>query len=634
MHIVKGIETAEDVRKLSTDAPSSSADLSNAALIRRMLALAWRHRLGCLKILALQGVLLALSVTGLTLLGLAIDVIRHAAEAGSPAPQFPAWLQPPAEWTPMQTVAVAALGVLGAAVVRAGFGYALAVTVARVVQQQIVVSLRAQVYDKLQRLGFRFFDRHTTGSIINRVTGDVQSVRMFVDGVVVPVLLVVLTIGLYLTYMLRLHAGLTLACLATTPVMWGLSVRFSRKVRPAYERNRDLVDRMVLTLTENIRGVHVVKGFGREPEEIAKFGRAGDAVRSQQRWIFRRISRFTPTVEMLSNLNQAILLGYGGWLVIQGRLPLGSGLIVFSGLLTQFSAQVTRVTAIVNSVQQSLTGARRVFEILDAPLEITSPTDAVRCDRLRGEIVLENVTFGYGVDKPVLSDVTLHIRPGECTALVGATGAGKTTLLSLIPRFYDPTFGRVKIDGLDAKRYDLDDLRRNVGVVFQESFLFSDTVAANIAFGRPDATREQIERAAQIAAADEFIVQMPGGYDAVLRESGSNLSGGQRQRLAIARAVLLEPPILLLDDPTAAVDPATEHEILDAMDRAMAGRTTIVVAHRLSMLRRADLILVIDDGRIVDQGTHDELMHRAGPYRSAARIQAELEATDILPKAS
>jgi len=599
-----------------------------------MLALAWRHRVGCLRILALQGVLLALSVAGLTLLGLAIDVIRHAAVAGSPAPLFPAWLQPPSEWTPLRTVVAAAFGVLGIALVRAGFGYALAVTVARVVQQQIVVSLRSEVYDKLQRLGFRFFDKHSTGSIINRVTGDVQAVRMFVDGVVVPVLLVFLTIALYLTYMLRLHVGLTLACLATTPVMWTLSVRFSRKVRPAYERNRDLVDRMVLTLTENIRGVHVVKGFGREAEEIAKFGRASDAVRSQQRWIFRRVSRFTPSIEMLSALNQAILLGYGGWLVIQGRLPLGSGLIVFSGLLTQFSAQVTRVTTIVNSVQQSLTGARRVFEILDAPLEITSPTDARPCARLRGEIVFENVTYGYGVDKQVLSDVSLHVRPGECVALVGATGAGKTTLLSLIPRFYDPAFGRVKIDGLDIRRYDLDDLRRNVGVVFQESFLFSDTVAANIAFGRPDATREQIERAAKIAAADEFIVQMKDGYESVLRESGSNLSGGQRQRLAIARALLLEPPILLLDDPTAAVDPATEHEILDAMDRAMAGRTTIVVAHRLSMLRRADLILVIDDGRIVDQGTHDELMHRAGPYRSAARIQAEIEVTEALPKAS
>lgn len=599
-----------------------------------MLGLAWRYRLGCLQILGLQVLLLCLTVAGLTLMGLAIDVLRHAVDPASPQPQFPFGWQPPTSWTPLRLAIAAACGMLGVGLVRIAVSYTLAVTVARVVQMQIVVGLRAEVYDKLQRLGFRFFDKHTTGSIINRVTGDVQSVRLFVDGVVVPILLVFLTLSLYLVYMLRLHAGLTLACTATMPIMWWLSVRFSRRVRPAYERNRELVDKMVLTLTENIRGVHVVKGFGREPEEKQKFFTDSDAVRRQQHWIFNRVSHFTPSVEMLSAVNMAILLGYGGWLVIQGQLALGTGLIVFSGLLQQFTQQVTRVTGIVNSVQQSLTGAARVFEILDAPLEIQSPAEPVRCERLRGEIVLENVTFGYTPDKPALRDVSLHIKPGQCVAFVGATGSGKTTLLSLIPRFYDPTAGRVKIDGVDIRRYDLDDLRRNVGVVFQESFLFSDTIAANIAFGRPEAARAQIERAAQIAAADDFIRERPEGYDAPVREAGSNLSGGQRQRLAIARAVLLEPPILLMDDPTASVDPRTEHEILEAMDRAMVGRTTLVVAHRLSMLRRADLVVVVQDGQIVDQGTHAELMRRAGPYRRAALIQAEIDADDPPARAS
>lgn len=599
-----------------------------------MLALAWRYRWGCIQILGLQLVLLCLTVAGLTLVGLAIDVLRHAVDPTSPAPPFPFGWQPPTHWSPLDIALAAAGGMLVVGLIRGVFSFLLAVRVARVVQMQIVVGLRAEVYDKLQRLGFRFFDKHTTGSIINRVTGDVQSVRLFVDGVVVPVLLVFLTLSLYLVYMLRLHVGLTLACTATMPLMWILSVRFSRTVRPAYERNRELVDRMVLTLTENIRGVHVVKGFGREPEEQAKFFRDSDAVRSQQHWIFQRVSIFTPSVEMLSTLNQAILLGYGGYLVIQGKLPLGTGLIVFSGLLQQFSAQVTRVTGIVNSVQQSLTGAQRVFEILDAPLEIRSPPNPVRRERMQGEIVFENVSFAYEPGKPVLNDVSLRIKPGQCVALVGATGSGKTTLLSLVPRFYDPTFGRVKIDGLDLHRYDLDDLRRNVGVVFQESFLFSDTIAANIAFGRPEADRTQIERAAKIAAADDFIRQRADGYDAMVREAGSNLSGGQRQRLAIARAVLLEPPILLMDDPTASVDPRTEHEILEAMERAMKGRTTLIVAHRLSMLRRADLIVVLNEGRIVEQGTHEELMRRAGPYRRAAHIQAEIDANDPLPRAS
>jgi len=616
---------------LSTDsapAAESTADLSNAALTKRMLALAWSHRRGCLQIIALQGVLLALSVAGLTLLGTAIDVIRQAAVPGSPPAVFPLGWRPPAEWTPWQIAMSAALGVLVVGLVRALFSYLLAVVVARVVQMGIVVQLRSRVYDKLQRLGFRFFDNHTTGSIINRVTGDVQAVRSFVDGVVIPVIMVLLSLTLYFIYMVRLHVGLTLACLLTMPLTWYLSMRFSRKVRPAYERNRDLVDKMVLTLTENVRGVHVVKGFGREPEEIAKFEQASGAVRTQQHWIFSQVSLFTPTVEMLSALNQGVLLGYGGWLVIQGELPLGSGLIVFSGLLQQFSAQVTRVAGIINSVQQSLTGARRVFEIMDAPLEIASPVDALRLERAKGELRFEHVSFGYDAAKPVLHDISLTIEPGQVVALVGATGAGKTSLLSLIPRFYDPTSGRIKLDGVDLKRYDLDDLRRNVGVVFQESFLFSDTIAANIAFGRPDATPEQIERAAKIAAADEFIREYPEGYQTMLREGGSNLSGGQRQRLSLARALLAEPPILLMDDPTAAVDPRTEHEILDAMDSAMAGRTTIVVAHRLSMLRRADVVVVLQDGAIVDVGTHEELMRRPGPYRHAARIQVDFSAPD------
>jgi len=614
--------------------PSPAADLSNLALTRRMLALAWKYRRGCIQIIVLQAVLLALSVVGLSFLGLAIDVIRHAAVLGSPEPQYFAGLRPPSDWSAWQTSLAAAGVVLAVGLVRGLLSYVLAVVVARVVQMGIVVALRTQTYDKLQRLGFRFFDRHTTGSIINRVTGDVQSVRLFVDGVVIPVVMVLLSLAVYFIYMIRLHAGLTFACLATMPITWWLSVRFSQRVRPAYERNRDLVDRMVLTLTENVRGVHVVKGFGREPEEIAKFEEASGAVREQQHWIFERISLFTPTVEMLSALNQAVLLGYGGWLVIHGELPLGSGLIVFSGLLQQFSSQVTRVAGIINSVQQSLTGARRVFEIIDAPVEIRSPEKPVRKRSFSGAIRFEHVSFGYDPTKPVLRDISLSIEPGECIALVGATGSGKTTLLSLLPRFYDPTFGRVKIDGVDIRRYDLDDLRRNVGVVFQESFLFSDTIAANIAFGRPDATREQIEAAAKIAAADEFIERYPETYDTRIREAGSNLSGGQRQRLAIARALLSAPPILLMDDPTAAVDPRTEHEILDAMDRAMKGRTTIVVAHRLSMLRRADRIVVLEDGAVVDIGTHDELLHRPGPYRHAARIQADFQVDEPFARSS
>jgi ATP-binding cassette subfamily B protein len=316
-----------------------------------------------------------------------------------------------------------------------------------------------------------------------------------------------------------------------------------------------------------------------------------------------------------------VLIGYGGWLVVHGQLPLGAGLVVFAGLLEQFSGQVNNVATIVNSVQQSLIGARRVFEILDAPIEVKSPPDAIRRPRLEGAVRFENLSFAYDGAEAVVRDINLDVKPGQCVAILGATGAGKSVLMSLIPRFFDPTAGRLLMDGIDARRLHLDDLRRNIGLVFQESFLFSNTVAANIAFGHPDATPAQIEKAARIAAAHDFIMTLPKGYDTVLGESGNTLSGGQRQRLAIARAVLLEPAVLLLDDPTAAIDSETEHEIFEALDRAIAGRTTFIVAHRLSTLRRADFIIVLEAGRIVQQGTHEQLMKVPGPYLHVASLQ-------------
>jgi ATP-binding cassette subfamily B protein len=519
--------------------------------------------------------------------------------------------------------------------------YAYAVLVNILVQRHIVVDLRGEVYEKLQRLSFRFYDANTTGSIITRVTSDVQNVRMFVDQVLIQSLIMVISLTVYVIYMASLSPGLTVACLATTPLLWLMAAAFSRKIQPEYARNRTLVDKMVQILTESIQGIVVTKGFGREAENRAYFDAANDAVYTQQKNIFWRVSLFTPAVGFLTRINVMILLGYGGWLVIHGRLQLGAGLVVFASLLEQFSGQVNNVANIVNSVQQSLIAARRVFEVLDAPIEVRSAPDAVRRPRLEGAVRFENVSFTYRrADVPadpaqrelsamagaqaedrVLRDIDLEVKPGECIAILGATGAGKSVLMGLIPRFYDVTAGRLLVDGIDVRRLHVDDLRRNIGLVFQESFLFSNTVAANIAFGHPGATKAQIERAARIAAAHDFIGRLPKGYDTVLGESGNSLSGGQRQRLAIARAVLLEPAILLLDDPTAAIDSDTEHEIFEALDRAIAGRTTFIVAHRLSTLRRADRIIVMANGRIVQQGTHADLMKVPGPYLHVASLQ-------------
>jgi ATP-binding cassette subfamily B protein len=323
---------------------------------------------------------------------------------------------------------------------------------------------------------------------------------------------------------------------------------------------------------------------------------------------------------MFTHINRVVLLGYGGYLFITGELAMGTGLVVFAGILNEFSSQVQQVGQIANSMQQSLVGAQRVFEVLDEPMEITSPPNALPLPKARGRVEFDRVTFGYE-DEPVLDQVSFIAEPGQCVAILGATGSGKSTLLSLIPRFYDPDSGRVLIDGHDARQLDLDDLRRSVGLVFQESFLFSNSVEANIAFGHPEATSEQVERAARIAAAHEFVSAMEQGYQTILGEGGVGLSGGQRQRLAIARAVLLDPAILLLDDPTAAIDPETEGEILEAMEGAMAGRTTFIVAHRLSTLRRADRVIVLEHGRIVQAGTHEQLMDTRGQYRWAANLQ-------------
>jgi ATP-binding cassette subfamily B protein len=607
---------------------------SNRELIRRLLALTWRYRAGCLRVMGLQLLLLGLGLSGLSLTGLGIDYIRSQVQPDAPPVRWLLGVRPPAQWTPMRVIAVIAGAVIGLAIVRAGLNYLYQISVVRLVQLQIVVQLRSQVYEKLQRLSFRFYDANASGSIINRVTSDVQQVRSFVDGVIIQSFIMLLSLAVYMTYMARIHPKLMFACLATTPLLWVMSAVFSKVVRPMYVRNRELVDTLVLNLSENIQGIAVTKGFAREHEAFERFRAANRAVRDQQRRIFWSVSIFSPTIGFFTQINLVVLLLYGGWLVSQDQLPLGTGMVVFAGLLQQFSGQVANIANVANSIQQSLTGARRMFEVLDAPVEIHSPPDAARLTRARGAVGFEHVWFEHRPGEPVLQDIEFETRPGQCVAILGATGAGKSTLLGLIPRFYDPTRGRVLVDGMDVRRIDLDDLRRNIGLVFQESFLFSTSVAANIAFGHPDAGRDAIERAARIAAAHEFIVQLPDGYDTVLREGGADLSGGQRQRLAIARALLLDPAILLLDDPTAAVDAQTEHEILEAIDNAMAGRSTFIVANRLSTLRRADLILVLEHGGIAQRGTHAELIGVKGPYRRAMLSQLSEEEHRRLREAS
>ncbi|HEX5100060.1 MAG TPA: ABC transporter ATP-binding protein, partial [Polyangiaceae bacterium] len=513
----------------SPGAPRARAKES-IGLVRRLLGLSLDYRRECIEVFFLQVSLLALGVSGLGLSGVAVDVIRTALEPGAPAPRWPLELTQPAGWDTRQTLLAIGGAVFVMAVLRAALSYSYQVLIGRLVHLKIVPELRTRVFDKLQRLSFRFFDENATGSIINRVTGDVQSLRSFVDGVLLQGLIMLISLALYLVYMLRTSTTLTLACLGLSPVLWLVTTRFSRRIRPAYAASRELSDRLVLAFSEGIHGMLVLKVFGREPDEHARFRARNRAVLEQQKSIFRRVSRYSPTVNFISQLNVAILLTYGGSLVAKSVLSLGE-LIVFAGLLQQFSAQVSSMSTVVNTLQQSLTGARRVFEVLDAPLEIASPREPRVLSRLRGHVKLESVDFAYPGGGDVLSGIELEVRPGECVAILGLTGSGKSTLLGLVPRFFDVTAGRVTIDGTDVRALELDFLRKNVGLVFQESLLFRASVAENIAFGDPEATRDRIEHAARIAGAERFIQALPDGYETVLEEAGANLSGGQRQRL-------------------------------------------------------------------------------------------------------
>lgn len=593
---------------------------TSSGVLGRLIGIAWEYRSACLRLLGLQFLLTLLTVAILALTGAGIDLVRWAADSTAPAPANLHWLP--------SGSALASCGwlaglILALAAIRAVLSYAYGVASVRFLHGQIVVGLRAKVYAQLQQLSFRYFDTNASGSIINRVTADAHSIRLFIEGVVLQVAIIVLTLGACAAYMFATDWRLTLACLAFLPLQVAFAIRFSRRVRPAYEENRERMDKLVLAFSETVQGVQTVKGLASEPRSLATFAARNEDVRKQKQQVIGEVATFWPVIDGINHLSLAVLLGYGGWRVMEGELALGSGLVAFAALLQQFAGQVATVATVVDNAQISMTGAKRIFEILDTEPGVASHPNARSPGRFLGRIAFEKVAFDYRERDTVLRDLSFVAEPGQRIAIAGATGSGKSALLSLIPRFYDPRSGRVTLDGHDLRDLPLPELRRQVGMVFQDNFLFSNTVAANIAFGHPDASRERIERAAKIAKADSFIRELPEGYETLLGESGVNLSGGQRQRLAIARALLLEPTVLLLDDPTSAIDAETERDILEAMESAMEGRTTFIVAHRLATLRRADRILVLERGRLVQSGNHQELMACEGPYRRAILVQSE-----------
>lgn len=593
-------------------------------VVRRLFRIAYRYRFRCLLLLVMQTLLMGLAVAVVQLGGVGIDLVRyHVGSIASP-PILAGGRTLPETLSPLAQVAVVATLMIAAAIVRMMLNWSYALYAGDLVHRRIVVDLRSEVYAKLQRLSLRFYDSQATGSIINRVTGDVQSTRAFIDGVLIQLSILALSLIVYLTFLLRIHVLLTVVCLATTPLVWWLSLRFSRIVRPLYDATRRSADELILRVAETSDGVTVIKSLGRQQAEIDQFEAANDQLQRHQQAVFHTVSRFGPTVQFLTQVNLVILLLYGGHLVSTDQLPLGTGLIVFAGLLQQFSNQVANLSSLAGTIQQSLTGARRVLEVLDAEEEVAQPAKPWIPPSVTGKIEIEGVWFEYDKNAPILRDIQLTIEPGQRVGILGGVGEGKSTLLSLLPRFYDPQCGVIKIDGVDVRQWDLTTLRRSVGLVLQEPLLLSNTIAANIAFGNPDATAEQIREVARMASADQFIEQTVDGYETMLGQFGMSLSGGQRQRLALARALITNPPILLLDDPVSAIDPETEHEILAALQTAIQGRTTLIVASRLSSLRQCDKIVVLSAGEIVQQGTHDELLEQPGIYRDVAIVQGFL----------
>jgi ATP-binding cassette subfamily B multidrug efflux pump len=481
--------------------------------------------------------------------------------------------------------------------------------------------IRNRLYDHIQGLSFSFHDHAQTGQLISRCIEDVRSVQQFIGSSIVELAQMIFLLFGALGIMLTENWQLTLiAVLPIFPLVW-LTIRFGNKVTALFFNVDNMLGELSARLQENVTGAQVVRAFAREPHEIERFDETNRAYYDARMSVISSWSQVMPTTDFLVTMCTILILWFGGNMVLKGTLTVGE-LVAFNAYVLMLATPAQQLTWLVNGAGEASAGARRVLEVLDTEPEIASPTDAVQLSTLRGEVEFRNVSLIYQNEKTAsLSNVSLRVQPNQLIALIGATGSGKSSLINLIPRFYDVTRGAVLVDGRDVRTLDLVSLRRQIGIVLQTSLLFSDSIKANIAYGHPDATDEEVIAAAKAAQAHEFIESFPEGYETVVGERGVTLSGGQRQRVAIARALLMDPRILILDDSLSSVDTQTEKLIQEALDKLMEGRTTFVIAHRLSTVRRADLIVVMDKGRIVQQGTHNELLKGGGLYREIYDLQ-------------
>ncbi len=512
-----------------------------------------------------------------------------------------------------QALIIAALIIVAFAVARGFFSFAQSY-LSQILSQNIAYELRQDLYSKIQRLSFSYHDKNRTGQLMIRATDDVEKLRLFLgQGLILALSSVILLVGT-LIILLYTNWRLTIVVLPLLPVSFVIFMVFGSVAQPLFGEAQRRLARVNTILQENMAGLKVVKSFATESREQVRFKDAVDYELEQRLKIMRIFTLLFPLMFLIVNLGQAAVFYFGGRQILNGTLTLGEWQS-FSLYLILLFIPLGQLGFIISLMAQASASATRIFEILDAKNDVENKPDAIELEAVNGRIQFENVSFRYfeGSD-PVLQDINISADPGQTIALLGGTGSGKSTIINLIPRFYDVSEGKISIDSIDIRDVTVESLRLKIGIVLQETTLFSGTIRDNIAFGRPDASDEEIVAAAKAAAAHNFITEFPEGYDTPVGERGSTLSGGQKQRIAIARALLMDPHILILDDSTSSVDLNTEYEIQQALDKLMHGRTSFVIAQRISTVLNADQILVLEKGRIVDQGNHEELMENSPIY--------------------
>jgi ATP-binding cassette subfamily B multidrug efflux pump len=504
------------------------------------------------------------------------------------------------------------LFMIGIYVASAGISYWQAYLMAAVAQHT-VRDLRADLFERLQSLPLRYFDQQPHGELMSRLTNDIENVSNVLNESVTQLISSVLSIVGVAVVMFVINVHLAIVSLVILPIMAVISRWVAKHTRIGFRRQQEQIGAINGLIEETVTGQRVVKAYGQEPALIQKF----DEINAKLRVASTRAQIFGglmgPLTNFVNNVGFAIVAGAGGWMAVNGTASVGT-IAAFVSYARQFTMPLNQIANLYNTIQSALAGAERVFEVIDETTEIEDHPQTLALQPIQGKVIFDQVCFGYEKEVPVLKNVSLHAKRGDTIALVGPTGAGKTTIVNLLTRFYDIESGQISIDGKDIRQVRKDELRRALGIVLQDTFLFADTVMENIRYGRLDASDEAVIAAARLANADQFIHRLPQGYQTPLSERGSNLSQGQRQLLAIARAILANPDILILDEATSSVDTRTEKNIQEAMLRLMEGRTSFVIAHRLSTIREADAILVIHQGEIIERGTHDHLLAQKGFY--------------------